>query len=441
MREATARADGFRHIDTPRLIAQLQDLGANHYTYGIWDSASDFDDLRNEFLPAAQAVGIQVMPYIVPPTETHEIGRASRPYRLDYVAWARAFAELSLEFPVLTAWAIDDFDIGGNSAVFTPEYLGEVRAAQFEINDALGFFTCAYFQTATEDAFYERYAPFIDGVIYPYLDGDNENTLIASTSGSEIQLVRDVAGRHGVEVLWLVYTGRFLDAPAAPTEAYVAEALTAAVEASNRGELLGVIAYGAQVDGAPTVANERRSMYGDGRGALAASRRRVARGSFAELSTRVTVDPDSARHEFSFWHSRTIAPRYVVQPGDFALHVLLDGAQIWEGDVVEGSTWLGLYVQADALGGVIDVGWALRGKSEATLAFRLTALRDVEGVTFDVGLDNLETIGWNIPDAGFEDPAAWTATSTGGPVTASIDRFIPDRPAQILRAIASVFRT
>lgn len=439
LRERQARADGYRHIDTPRLIETLQSIGANHYTFGIWDSATDWDDLRLEFAPAAQAAGIQIMPYIVPPTETHSIGRASRPYRLDFIAWAKAFAELSLQYPVLTAWAIDDFDIGDNSAVFTPEYLAEIREAQFAINDALGFFTCAYHPTATKDAFYERYAPYIDGLIYPYLDGRNENTLIASTSASEIDEVRTIAARHDVEVLWLVYTGRFLDAPAAPTEDYVEEAVRAAVDAAAREEILGVIAYGMQVDGAPAVANERRSMYGDGRGALATSRRPIERGTYAELSASMTVDPSSPRHELSFWTSRTFLGRYNAQPGDFVLHVLIDGAQVWAEDILN-STWLGLYVQCESLEGPIDVAWALAGKEEATLTFRLTAGRDVRDVTFDVGIDNIETIGCAVDDPGFERRDAWTATSTGGPVTASVDVFAEDRPQRIKQAIGRVFR-
>jgi hypothetical protein len=111
IREAEPRSDGHRHIDTPAMIELLRRIGANHYFFGIWDSPTDFDDLGQEFAPAAQQAGIQLLPYIVPPSETFAWGKSSYPHVMDYLAWARAFAELSLKYPVLTGWAIDDFDI------------------------------------------------------------------------------------------------------------------------------------------------------------------------------------------------------------------------------------------------------------------------------------------------------------------------------------------
>ncbi|MEV0714974.1 hypothetical protein, partial [Asanoa sp. NPDC050611] len=108
LREREPRADGYRHIDSPALVRRLVGMNVNTYLYGIWDSPTDWDDLRSEFLPAASAAGIDVIPYIVPPSETTENGRASRPFMTDYVRWAEAIAELSLRFPNLTSWAIDD---------------------------------------------------------------------------------------------------------------------------------------------------------------------------------------------------------------------------------------------------------------------------------------------------------------------------------------------
>lgn len=79
------------------MINRLRELGANHYCFGIWDSPTDFDDLRYEFAPAAQQAGLQLLPYVVPPSETFEWGKSSRPYRMDYIAWAEAFARLALD--------------------------------------------------------------------------------------------------------------------------------------------------------------------------------------------------------------------------------------------------------------------------------------------------------------------------------------------------------
>src|SRR5262249_52523375 len=96
VRESRPRADGYRHIDTPRLIHQLKQEGLNTYTYGIWDAPTDWSDLVNEFAPAADRAGIKIWVYLVPPSECFydpvpvKNGRCSWPYREDYVAWADA---------------------------------------------------------------------------------------------------------------------------------------------------------------------------------------------------------------------------------------------------------------------------------------------------------------------------------------------------------------
>src|SRR5256885_2562048 len=162
LREREPRADGYRHLDTPALIRRLLDLNANTYLYCIWDSATDFDDLRDEFLPAAAAAGIDVIPYIVPPTETSEHGRASRPYRLDYVGWATAFAELAVKYPNFRAWAIDDFECGDNAKLFISEYMCEFLAAAAAIAPDLRFYTCAYFGMAISSEFLDKYAEFVE---------------------------------------------------------------------------------------------------------------------------------------------------------------------------------------------------------------------------------------------------------------------------------------
>ncbi|SDT27330.1 hypothetical protein SAMN04489812_4908 [Microlunatus soli] len=438
IRESTARADGYRHVDTPATIAMLQEIGANHYFFGIWDSPTDWDDLRLEFAPAAQQAGIQVLPYIVPPTETFDWGRASRPYLLDFEAWAREFATLSLSYPALTGWAIDDFDVGDNATVFTADYLSRIRQAQQAINPQLAFFTCAYYESATSPEFLSRYAPFIDGIIYPFLDGPNVNTLVADSAPADIAAVTSAAADHDLAVIFLVYAGRFLDGVSAPHQDYVGTAVRYALEATARGEILGVVAYGLQVDGAPTIANERRSMYGDGRGSIASSHRPMPAGTWAELSCRVEVDPSSARHELSFWWSKIIELWRTPDRGDFVLQVLLDGALVWRADLHD-ATWLGLWAQGHSEQGQFDVSAALLGKSGATLSFRVTALRDVKDSSFDLGLDNLEAIGLTIPDPGFEDRTAWRTASSGGPIVARVDVFDDDRPARILDAVTAEY--
>ncbi|GAB3766781.1 hypothetical protein [Microlunatus parietis] len=439
IREAAPRTDGYRHVDTPAMINRLRDLGANHYCFGIWDSPTDFDDLRFEFAPAAQEAGLQLLPYVVPPSETFSWGKASRPYRMDYIAWAEAFARLALDFPVITAWAIDDFDWAENPSVFTPDYLARIRTAQLAINPELGFFTCAYRPAATSDAFMIKYGPYLDGIIFPFLDGGNFNTIRTDQVGADLAAVTETAGRYDVEVILLGYAGRWLAGLLPPTAEYAAGCLGPAVAAASSGQLLGVVAYGLQLDGAPTIANERRSMYGDGRGVLVSGQVPLTAGQYAQLSTPITVQPDSPRHELSFWHSRAFGAEHPPRRGDFEIGVFLDDEQVWTGDVHD-ATWQQLWVQGHVLQGPVDVSTALRGKTEATLRFRLTALRDLDASSIDVGLDTIETIGFTVPDPGFEDPAAWRIDGTGGPIVAAVDLFEPDRPERIFATVRDLYR-
>lgn len=439
-REAEPRADGHRHVDTPAMIARLTEVGANHFFFGVWDSPTDWDDLRTEFAPAALRADIQVTPYLVPPSETFEAGRASEPHRMDYLAWATEVAELSLACPNVTSWAIDDFDIGDNSATFTDDYLARIRAAAAAINPDLGFLTCAYYGSATSTEFLDRYAHHIDAVIYPYLDGANSNTVVSSSVTHSVDAVLAATAPYDLAVITLLYAGRFLDGVASPTEDYVSNALEQILAIDDERHL-GVVAYGLQTDGAPTPATENRAMYGTGRGALASSPARATKGDWAELSCRVRIDPEWPRHELSFWSSRQTHLWRVPRRGELHLQVCLDGAPLWSADVHD-ATWMGLWVQGRDWQGPVDTGWAMRGKeSERTLSFRLTALRDLPGSMIDVGLDHLETIGFTLDDPGFESPDRWQVRSSGGPLVAWVDRFVPDRPARILDAVARHYRT
>jgi hypothetical protein len=79
IREAKPRADGYRHIDTPRLIRRLKELNVNFYVFQIRSSPTEWEDLRDEFASAAQQAGIKVMPYLVSPTNACMSARTASP--------------------------------------------------------------------------------------------------------------------------------------------------------------------------------------------------------------------------------------------------------------------------------------------------------------------------------------------------------------------------
>lgn len=140
IREREPRADGFRHVDTPAMVERLTQMHLTMYSFGVWDKETDWQDLTGEFAGAVRAAGIDIMVYLVPPSECflnpvrHLDGRCSRPFNMDYVRWAEEIARLSVAHPNVKSWGIDDFLVGANADLFTKEYLGQVRAAQDAIN-------------------------------------------------------------------------------------------------------------------------------------------------------------------------------------------------------------------------------------------------------------------------------------------------------------------
>lgn len=435
VRERAPRADGYRHVDTPGLVRQLRDLSVNTYLYGIWDSPTDFGDLRDEFLPAAEAAGIAVIPYLVPPSETSEHGRASRPYLLDFVTWASELAELSTRYKNLVGWAIDDFEFALNAELFTPEYMQDIVGAAAAVNPDLRFYTCAYYGAATDERFLDKYGPYVDGIIYPFLDGHHENTTVAGSLADCLDAVLEFTEPRNLELIPLIYAGRFLDAPLAPTEDYVATALETALRYAADGRTAGTIAYGTQLDDAPTPASDNKAMYGAGRLALIAPRGPVVAGAVASAKQVVPVDPAAARQEISFWYHRWFHARGI-EPETYRLELLIDDTVVWGIDLAE-QPWA-VWTQGDGLMGPVDVTQATRGRDRVEVSFRLRCLRDTGLSYVDVGVDNVETIGLFLRNGGFEDRTDWTFGSDG-PLLALVDRFVPDRPARIRAAVTRCF--
>ncbi|NUR89324.1 MAG: hypothetical protein HOY71_35015, partial [Nonomuraea sp.] len=239
IREDKPRADGYRHIDTAATIRVLKSVGLNTYVYLIWNSPTDWQDLTEEFAPAAEKAGIKVWLYLVPPSECqtspvrHLNGRCSRPFEKDYVKWAEEIAKLSVAHPNVVAWALDDF-----FSQLGPDEVKEMQRVQDSINPKLGFYTTVYYGDAINPHFYDRYEGVIDGIIYPYL-GANSNTQDATHVAPNLEKILAQTEPRGLGVVLLAYTGRFLSAIVHPTDRYIADVVPAARPDMDSGRLLG----------------------------------------------------------------------------------------------------------------------------------------------------------------------------------------------------------
>lgn len=436
VRESRPRADGYRHIDTPRLIDQLQREDLNTYTYGIWDSPTDWSDLVNEFAPAADRAGIRIWVYLVPPSECFydpvlvKNGRCSWPYREDYVAWADAIARLSLQHRSVVAWAIDDFPIGDNGKLFTAEYMQKIADTQDAINPHLGFYTTAYLGQLLDPSFYTKYGPYIDGVIYPYIGGDGANNIDPTEVGSNLASIFAHTDGTGLGVELLAYAGRFLITSVSPTASYTAAVINAAKPYLADGRIMGLNLYALPLADPPVVSADNRAAHGIGRLSLSVSTGvGTASGNYAQASQVVRVDPSASSYalHFSDWDEYSSD---VALAGYHVKQVLVDGTVVWSQDIAatSGATW-----QSDT----VDLTNALRGKSTATLAFRLYENNGVGDYPIDVGIDDVSGGGFTVRNGGFESRSGWTLSNNTTHVIPLIDLFPDHDPGNILRAAAA----
>jgi hypothetical protein len=113
-----------------------------------------------KLLEATKDTSIATWIVIVPPAEG---GADTLPYRLDYVAWSRAFAKLSLKYKNLRGFNIDDYiNSGINGKTFTREYGCKIYAAAKQVNPRFLFVPTIY---DLDRAIADRLAGCVDGVM------------------------------------------------------------------------------------------------------------------------------------------------------------------------------------------------------------------------------------------------------------------------------------
>lgn len=132
------------------------------------------------------------------------------------------------------SFAIEDFVSGDNRDAFTTEYMWKIQGIVSSINSRLKLEAVAYYSGgAVDDGFCEKYAPYIDGVVFPRPDEPHHNVLRGSTLAQQLDAVTPCTEKHHIDANLLLYTGRYgtFDAPEA---GYVQVALSVSSEINYR---------------------------------------------------------------------------------------------------------------------------------------------------------------------------------------------------------------
>jgi hypothetical protein len=444
IRERMPRADGYRHVDTPRLIRRLKELNVNFYAFQVWSSPTDWDDLRLEFAPAVQEAGIQVMPYLVPPSECWyfgpdgkpfprlvDRGKCSAPYYLDYVAWGKAIAELSLQYSAVIGWAIDDFSVGSNAATFTPEYMQQIESAQDAINANIGLWITTYHGAAVNPAYVAKYAPYVDGMVFVYYDwGSRPEDGVPAALDAVLSNIEPL----GMRLIMLMYVGRH-GAAIESTPEDVTGMIDAARPYVTDRRIDGLLSYGTPSGELPEVNNTYRAATGVGRLSLSLSQGvRTLAGDFAAASQHMAVEPGRDKYSITFSERDQWAAVPGLLTGYHRKQMLVDGHVVWESDVVLDG---GLH---DFTTRTIDVTQAVQGKSTAEVTFRLFEDRGVGDWAEDVSIDDVSAQGLNVTNGGFEERSGWTLSRRGTELLPLIDLWSAYRPVEVAAAVGRAFR-
>ncbi|MEO6924682.1 MAG: hypothetical protein ABI142_12720 [Bryocella sp.] len=430
VREKAPRADGYYHIDTPASIARLKAMHANNYNYLIWNSPSDWDDLRLELLPAAQKAGINIWVYLVPPTES--IQKKSFPFTTDYVRWAAELAKLSLKYPVLQAWVLDDFT--ANPKFFNPEYVGKMQDAAHAINPKLRFFPVLQLTSLTDD-WAKAYGPVIDGVVAPFLDLPYLETQRTILFNQQVTGAATALKPSGKPLYLLAYVGRHLRSPLEPSPEYVKELFALCFQAMHDGRLAGVVSYGTPMEDYPGQTESNTALDGAARLSLSFAPVAVKAGEWAQASQTITVRPGRPMYMLSFWHTDRWGRSEVANR--IEKEVLLDDTVVWHQGANDdpAATWM----EGGALEGPVDVTAQLKGKKTAKLTLRIRSVSAFHSDGLDVGFDRLAGEGFTITDPGFETGAGWTLSDSGQALMAAIVRHDTDLHKKVFQTVSEEF--
>ncbi|MEV0386408.1 hypothetical protein [Nonomuraea sp. NPDC050643] len=430
IREERPRADGIRHIDSAAMVAALKALNANTYVYPMAGDDVHWVDLREEFLPAAAAAGIDVWVLVYSPSQASCC--VSRPYRHDYVAWSREIATLSKAHPHLKGWTVDDYAY--DLETFTPSHLQQMRSTAKAINPALKFVPTVYYNQFT-DAFVTGQAPLLDGVIFPYRDEPHRGTAWTWSVSSQ---VKQLAQRMpGTEVYLMPYAHPLSHSAQKPTVHYVETVTRTALQHVRSGELAGVIQYKlpylSRDANWTRPASDNRARTGDGRLSFVVQAKTVTKaGMWCGASRTVKPVSGATRRTVGFWHRDD---RGAESPAGYHVkQLLLNGKVVWQQDVTADAKDVWSRV-------TVDLTTRLVGATSATLQWRLYERKGVTNYFVDAGVDDITLTGLQMSGPGVEDAAAWTPglSRQGGPVYCSAQVYHHDYGAALGARLTSLY--
>ncbi|MDN4072826.1 hypothetical protein [Fictibacillus terranigra] len=396
IRETSPRSDGIYHIDTPRSIEKMKELHINTYYFLIWHEKTDWDDLRNEFLPAAKKAGINVVVYVVPPTEsTGE--RKSYPYTTDYLSWSREIAKLSVEYPNVIGWAIDDFN--HNLTTFTPDYLDQMKKTSEAINPDL-FFTPLMYTDSLNDSFLQTRGAYIDGVIIAFRDGIYRNTQVYASEQEQIDSAYRLLSKYHLPLYWMIYASQLSNTPANPSANYIREATQIALENMKQGKIKGTISYVLKKNFEPEPNDDKAYDDAGYLNFFIGSGVPSSAGNYTQATQRVRVNKADS-YSLTFQTMNLGADVY----GYHKKQLLVDGKVVWEqdtADIVPDLLWIPV---------TVDLKPYLAGKSWADLSFRFYEKKGVNNFWTYAGFDALEPVGFTVNNANFADSSSWNFSS------------------------------
>lgn len=152
---------GSSYFDISDKVNQLRSAGFQCEVFVIEGSNPQNTYVNfQKLLEATKDTNIVTWVVIVPPAEG---GAKTPPYHLDYVAWSRAFAKLSLKYKNFHGFNIDDlFAAEISEKTFTRDYTCKIYAAKKEINPRFLFVPTIY---DLDRAIADRLAGCVDGVM------------------------------------------------------------------------------------------------------------------------------------------------------------------------------------------------------------------------------------------------------------------------------------